>query len=56
VINEKIPGLGATGGCIALDPRGFLATPHSTPALLNGYITRAGEIVVRVYDDETPAR
>jgi beta-aspartyl-peptidase (threonine type) len=56
VINEKIPGLGATGGCIALDPRGFLATPHSTPGLLNGYITRDGEIVVRVYNDETPAR
>jgi beta-aspartyl-peptidase (threonine type) len=56
VINEKIPALGADGGCIALDPRGFLATPHSTPGLLNGYITRDGEIVVRVYNDETPAR
>ncbi|HEX6076540.1 MAG TPA: isoaspartyl peptidase/L-asparaginase [Micromonosporaceae bacterium] len=56
VINEKIPALGATGGCIALDPRGFLATPHSTPGLINGYITRDGEIVVRVYNDETPPR
>jgi len=56
VINEKMPALGATGGCIALDPRGFLATPHSTPGLLNGYITRDGEVVVRVYNDETPAR
>lgn len=56
VINGKMPALGATGGCIALDPRGFLATPHSTPGLLNGYITRDGEIVVRVYNDETPTR
>ncbi|HEX6358772.1 isoaspartyl peptidase/L-asparaginase [Actinophytocola sp.] len=54
VVNEKIPSLGATGGVIALDPRGTLATPHSTPGLINGYITRDGRIVTRVYDDETP--
>lgn len=55
VVNEKIPALGATGGVIALDPRGTLATPHSTAGLINGYITRDGRIVTRVYDDETPA-
>ena len=54
VVDEKIPALGATGGVIALDPRGTLATPHSTPGLINGYITRDGRIVTRVYDDETP--
>lgn len=56
VITEKIPALGATGGCIALDPRGFLATPHSTPGLINGYITRDGSVVTRIYNDETPER
>jgi beta-aspartyl-peptidase (threonine type) len=56
VINEKIPALGATGGAIALDPRGNLAAPHSTNGLINGYITRAGEVVTRPYDDETPPR
>jgi beta-aspartyl-peptidase (threonine type) len=56
VITEKIPALGATGGAIALDPRGVLATPHSTPGLINGYITRDGRVVTRIYNDETPAR
>ncbi|HEX2133920.1 MAG TPA: isoaspartyl peptidase/L-asparaginase [Actinophytocola sp.] len=55
VVNEKIPALGATGGVIALDPRGTLATPHSTPGLINGYVTRDGRIVTRIYNDETPA-
>jgi L-asparaginase / beta-aspartyl-peptidase len=55
VVNEKIPALGATGGVIALDPRGTLATPHSTPGLINGYITRDGRVVTRLYNDETPA-
>lgn len=54
VINEKIPALGATGGVIALDPRGNLATPHSTAGLINGYVTTDGRIVTRLYNDETP--
>jgi beta-aspartyl-peptidase (threonine type) len=56
VITEKIPALGATGGAIALDPKGNLATPHSTNGLINGYITRGGDVVTRLYDDETPPR
>jgi len=56
VITEKIPALGATGGAIALDPGGALATPHSTAGLINGYITRDGRVVTRIFNDETPAR
>lgn len=56
VITEKIPALGATGGAIALDPRGVLATPHSTNGLINAYLTRDGHIVTRIYNDETPPR
>jgi beta-aspartyl-peptidase (threonine type) len=56
VITEKIVALGATGGVIALDPKGNLATPHSTEGLINGYITRGGEVVTRLFDDETPPR
>ncbi|MFI9553905.1 isoaspartyl peptidase/L-asparaginase family protein [Nonomuraea endophytica] len=56
VINDKIPALGATGGAIALDPKGTLATPHSTAGLINGYVTRDGKIVTRLYDGETPPR
>ncbi|KAB2341011.1 isoaspartyl peptidase/L-asparaginase family protein [Actinomadura rudentiformis] len=55
VITQKIPALGATGGAIALDPRGNLAAPHSTKGIINGYVTRDGKIVTRLYDDETPA-
>lgn len=55
VITKKIPALGATGGAIALDGRGTLAAPHSTKGIINGYVTRDGKIVTRLYDDETPA-
>lgn len=55
VILERIPALGATGGAIALSPGGALATPHSSEGILNGYLTRDGQLVTRVYDDETPA-
>lgn len=55
VILEKIPGLGASGGAIALDPAGALSTPHSSEGIVNGYLTADGKIVTRVYDDETPA-
>jgi L-asparaginase / beta-aspartyl-peptidase len=54
VVLDKVPALGATGGAIALSPDGLLATPHSSPGIVNGYLTRDGEIVTRVYDDETP--
>ncbi len=56
VVTEKIPALGATGGAIALDPRGVLATPHSSLGMVNGYITTNGTVITRVYDDETPTR
>lgn len=54
VVLERIPALGATGGAIALDPHGALATPHSSEGIVNGYVTRDGRLVTRVYDDETP--
>ncbi len=54
VVNEKVPALGATGGVIALDTRGNLATPHSTKGIINGYVTADGKITTRLYDDETP--
>ena len=53
-VQGVVSALGASGGVIALDPRGTLATPHSTPGLLNGYVTRDGRIVTRVFNDETP--
>jgi beta-aspartyl-peptidase (threonine type) len=55
VVLERIPLLGADGGAIALDPSGTLAAPHSSAGIVNGYLTRDGRLVTRVYDDETPA-
>jgi beta-aspartyl-peptidase (threonine type) len=56
VITEKVPALGAGGGAIALDPRGVLATPHSSAGMSNGYVTKDGTVTIRIYDDETPTR
>ncbi|MGH3329047.1 MAG: isoaspartyl peptidase/L-asparaginase family protein, partial [Streptomycetales bacterium] len=56
VVVDKLPQLGGTGGVIALDPHGTLATPHSTDTIINGYLTRDGEVVTRLFNDETPPR
>ncbi|QXJ21245.1 isoaspartyl peptidase/L-asparaginase [Actinomadura graeca] len=55
VVNQKITALGATGGVIALDTGGTLASPHSTKGIINGYVTEDGTVTTRLYDDETPA-
>lgn len=55
VLLRKVPSRGGEAGAIVLTPRGEFVAPHSTPGILNGYLTRSGEAVVRVYDDETPA-
>jgi L-asparaginase / beta-aspartyl-peptidase len=55
VVLERIPAVGGNGGAIALAPDGLLAVPHSSEGIVNGYVTRDGTIVTRVYDDETPA-
>ncbi|HWG99558.1 MAG TPA: isoaspartyl peptidase/L-asparaginase [Pilimelia sp.] len=52
VVTEKLPRLGGTGGVIALDARGRLATPRSTPGLLRGWVTADGRITTRVLTTE----
>jgi beta-aspartyl-peptidase (threonine type) len=52
VVVEKLPALGGTGGVIALDFHGRLATPHSTRALIRGWVTADGRIVTKVLTTE----
>lgn len=52
VINEKLPQIGdgqGSGGVIALDAEGNVATPFITPGMFRGWITEDGEVVVRFY-------
>lgn len=54
VIVKRLPGLGGDGGVIALAPDGEFDAPHSSPGMLHGYLTEDGEIVTKIFPDETP--
>jgi L-asparaginase / beta-aspartyl-peptidase len=47
VVMTRLKALGGTGGVIALDRTGNLATPHSTPGMIHGYLTKNGDVVIR---------
>jgi L-asparaginase / beta-aspartyl-peptidase len=49
---DKVAELGGDGGVIALDSRGRLATPFNTTGMYRGWVTRDGEIVVKIFGDE----
>jgi beta-aspartyl-peptidase (threonine type) len=49
---DKVGDLGGDGGVIALDPRGRLAMPFNTAGMYRGYVTRQGQIVVKIFGDE----
>nr|WP_246430253.1 isoaspartyl peptidase/L-asparaginase [Streptomyces rectiverticillatus] len=53
VVHERLTRLGGTGGMIALGPDGVLAAPHSSEGMLYGYLTAGGEIVTKVFPDES---
>ncbi|NJP82614.1 isoaspartyl peptidase/L-asparaginase, partial [Streptomyces sp. AA8] len=53
VVHERLAGLGGTGGVIALGPDGVLAAPHSSEGMLYGYLTAGGEIVTKIFPDES---
>jgi beta-aspartyl-peptidase (threonine type) len=52
VVMEKLPELDGAGGVIALDARGRLAAPRSTPGLLRAWVTSDGHIVTKVLTTE----
>jgi L-asparaginase / beta-aspartyl-peptidase len=49
---DKVAELGGDGGVIALDRRGQLATPLNTTGMFRGWVTKDGEIVVKIFGDE----
>ncbi|MEH6379051.1 isoaspartyl peptidase/L-asparaginase, partial [Streptomyces sp. KLMMK] len=53
VVHERLARLGGTGGVIALGPDGVLAAPHSSEGMLYSYLTAGGEIVTKIFPDES---
>jgi L-asparaginase / beta-aspartyl-peptidase len=48
----KVAELGGDGGVIALDKEGQFAMPFNTAGMFRGYVTRDGQIVVKMFGDE----
>lgn len=55
VLIKRLPKLGGDGGVIALDRHGTFDAPHSSEGMLTGHLTRDGEVVTRIFGDESPA-
>lgn len=53
VVVGRLPRLGGTGGVIALDHEGTFAAPHSSEGMVYGYLTEDGDIVTRLFPDES---
>ncbi|MGW8377089.1 isoaspartyl peptidase/L-asparaginase [Streptomyces sp. ODS28] len=54
VLIKRLPKLGGDGGVIALGPDGTFDAPHSSPGMLHGYLTEDGDMVTKIFPDETP--
>lgn len=52
VIHETLTNAGGTGGVIMLDRDGNVAMPFNTSGMYRGYITRSGQVTVKLYADE----
>jgi L-asparaginase / beta-aspartyl-peptidase len=48
----KVASLGGDGGVIALDKDAQFAMPFNTAGMFRGYVTRDGQIVVKMFGDE----
>ncbi|MGV9316863.1 isoaspartyl peptidase/L-asparaginase family protein [Streptomyces sp. NPDC003691] len=55
VVVERLPRLGGQGGVIALTGDGVFDAPHSSPGMLHGYLTADGDVVTKIFPDESPA-
>jgi len=49
---EELPKGGGSGGCVALDARGRMAAPFTTPGMYRGWIDAEGRVTVRIHGDE----
>ncbi|MFQ6616270.1 MAG: isoaspartyl peptidase/L-asparaginase family protein [Fidelibacterota bacterium] len=52
VVMEKLSDLGGTGGVIAIDRYGNVATPFNTSGMFRGYIDSDGTPVVKIYRED----
>ena len=52
VIHGALTEAGGTGGVIMLDHDGNVATPFNTEGMYRGYITRTGDVTIKLYADE----
>lgn len=51
VVHGRLGALGGTGGIVALDGEGNVATPFNTPGMLRGWVGTDGEMVVKLFRD-----
>lgn len=51
LIHEVLAPIGGSGGVIAMDPRGNIATPHNTPGMYRASIDTSGKLSVGIYGD-----
>lgn len=51
VIHERLTGMDATGGVIAIDAEGRVAMPFNTPGMFRGMIDAEGNVTVEIYND-----
>jgi len=49
LVVEKLKKLGGIGGFIAIDGRGNISMPFSTPGMFRGYALKGGKITVKMY-------
>jgi beta-aspartyl-peptidase (threonine type) len=49
VVLDKVAKLGGTGGLVAIDCKGNMASPFNTAGMYRGYVGSDGKIVVEIY-------
>jgi beta-aspartyl-peptidase (threonine type) len=51
VVQQKLKALGGSGGLIALDARGNVATPFNTPGMFHGWLKADGTLHVAIFEE-----
>jgi len=54
VVNDVLVKAGGSGGVIALDPAGNIATPFNTQGMYRASIDREGQVTIAIYHGESP--
>jgi isoaspartyl peptidase/L-asparaginase-like protein (Ntn-hydrolase superfamily) len=51
VVKQKLKALGGSGGLIAIDAKGNLATPFNTPGMFRGWLKADGTLHVAIFEE-----